>query len=100
LSPTIIFDYPTPAALSRYLHEQIGGEIQQNPTLDDDEIREIIRAIPLSRLRDKGMLSAILALADSGQAAQTAPTNAPMSIDDMDVEALIQHVTEASSYLD
>ncbi|WP_447002588.1 SDR family NAD(P)-dependent oxidoreductase [Saccharothrix isguenensis] len=66
LSATMMFDYPTPATLAEHLLEELADELPDNPAVDadDDEIRLLLRDIPLDSLRDAGLLDALLELAD------------------------------------
>jgi polyketide synthase 12 len=100
LSPTLIFDYPTPTAVARHLLDNFqGADTNGNPGTngtDEDSVRQILTSIPISRLREAGILDTLLGLADSpGSAVATgAEIPTPASIDSMDVETLVKHVTD------
>ncbi|MFI6731126.1 acyl carrier protein, partial [Streptomyces atratus] len=85
LSATLVFDYPTPQTLARYLLEELLPEIeeiraqQQVPAADgnednedEDTLRRVLGSVPLARIREAGLLNALLALAPSGLPAQSA----------------------------
>jgi hypothetical protein len=97
LPPTIIFDYPTPTTLADYLTAQISAE-PPTETAESEEmkVRNALAKIPLAVLRDAGLLNALLELAnlDTGTLRENV---AAESIDDMDVETLLRHVTESNT---
>ncbi len=66
LPATLIFDYPSPQALAGYLMGDLVEADEPDPSVDlsDDVIRGALQAIPLARLRDSGLLNALLALTD------------------------------------
>jgi acyl carrier protein len=110
LPTTLVFDHPTPGALARYLRDQLfpaeEGPAGSGESEDDTRIRQILAAIPISRLHRTGVLDLILELADSDLDAESpvSPTgvgagvgaagNGPESIDDMDAESLLRLATE------
>jgi hypothetical protein len=76
-----------------------GADTNGNPGTngtDEDSVRQILTSIPISRLREAGILDTLLGLADSsGSAVATeAEIPTPASIDSMDVETLVKHVTD------
>jgi polyketide synthase 12 len=95
LSPTLIFDYPTPTTLADYLTVQISPEAPTEAAESEDmKVRNALAKIPLAVLRDAGLLDALLELADPDTGARR-ENMAAESIDDMDVETLLRHVTES-----
>lgn len=92
LSATTIFDYPTPAGLAEHLGSEVapsvGATANVNPR--EAEVRHLLASIPLSDLRDAGLLDALIDLAGSSgvdQARTGGHTGA--QIDAMDVEELV-----------
>jgi len=97
LSPTLIFDYPTPTAVARHLLDNFqGADTSSDPRVSEDGVRQILTSIPISRLREAGILDTLLGLAESPGSAATTGAEIPTdgSIDGMDVETLVKHVTD------
>jgi 4-hydroxyphenylalkanoate synthase len=97
LSPTLIFDYPTPTAIAHHLLENFQcDDTNGDPGIDEEGIRQILASIPISRLREADILDTLLGLADSPASAvkTEAEIPTPTSIDGMDVETLVKHVTD------
>jgi acyl transferase domain-containing protein/acyl carrier protein len=97
LPATVVFDYPTPAALSDFLVCEI---VASSEGMVDDEgdnqvevhdFREAIASIPLDRLREAGVMATLVRL--TGLADPTQPALKDDSIDqidEMDVEGLLE----------
>ncbi|HSZ28519.1 MAG TPA: type I polyketide synthase, partial [Pseudonocardiaceae bacterium] len=69
LPRTVVFDYPTAGELARYLHELCTGQgggtaAAGTDQRDEAEVHRIIASIPLTRLRDGGLLDVLLRLAE------------------------------------
>ncbi|MFI5790845.1 SDR family NAD(P)-dependent oxidoreductase, partial [Streptomyces sp. NPDC051640] len=103
LSPTSVFDHPTPAALTEHLLEQLApgtGDASPGGDRAEAEFRRALADVPLSALRDAGVLSLLRRLTgfeDETEAPETAEHDAA-SIADMDVDALVDmalHKNEA-----
>ncbi|MEU1800712.1 type I polyketide synthase [Streptomyces sp. NPDC019937] len=97
LPTSLVFDYPNPAALAAHLLEQLApeepGHVPADVDLDpqDAALRRTLATIPMSRIREAGLLDTLLQLADP-QAATPGTSRAEddaESIDDMDVQHLI-----------
>jgi hypothetical protein len=74
LSPTLIFDYPTPATLAGHLSQQLGSSPgQQAGDLDEERVRRILRTIPIADLRNAGLLDKLFRVADEGATTQIDP---------------------------
>jgi acyl transferase domain-containing protein len=98
LPVTAVFDHPTPTVLAEFLRDQLLGtetetDAPEEPA-DEAETRRVLTSIPLARLREAGLLDALLELADGGdtpeETAAEAAEDPADAIDLMDVEGLIQ----------
>jgi polyketide synthase 7 len=105
LPPTLVFDYPTSAALAERLTTEIlevDGPASDEAS-DETRIRRALATVPMSRLRDAGVLDLLLKLVDPADpddgtdpdSDTTSDTDKETdadadSIDDMDLDALIE----------
>jgi mycoketide-CoA synthase len=99
LPATVVFDYPTVELLTGHLLERISPATVDTDITDEGEqrLREAIASIPLSRLREAGLVDALLKLADSnGEGASPAEhgSDAIGLIESMDVEGLVQRALQ------
>ncbi|MFD0375973.1 SDR family NAD(P)-dependent oxidoreductase, partial [Streptomyces sp. NPDC127112] len=101
LPTTMVFDHPTPSALTDgLLHALLPAGAADRATEegspDEDRIRRALATVPLARLREAGLMDALLAL--TGGPAHTAPAPDPdhadpdtgSAIADMDLDHLIE----------
>jgi hypothetical protein len=104
LPATMIFDYPDSLALARYIGSVLAPEAEESTTLQptDAQVRELLQRIPLSRLRDAGLLDNLLELAgvDHEQAVAGSDDGTDDSIDDMDTDALISMALQDTEHTD
>ncbi|MFI9724512.1 type I polyketide synthase [Streptomyces sp. NPDC052396] len=92
LPPTLVFDHPTPGALAGHLDGQLApGDAESDAQRDTEhQVRQALAGIPLARLRDAGLLDALLDLAGRPAAAAARPKDAETgSIDRLDAEGLL-----------
>ena len=87
LSRTLIFDYPTPAALADHLLQQLLYD--RNAESDDEKIWSSLKKIPLQELRRAGLLDQLLLLAGEPEQPLRDPTVSDDVIDTLSPEALI-----------
>ncbi|MFF7247532.1 SDR family NAD(P)-dependent oxidoreductase [Embleya sp. NPDC008237] len=71
LPATLVFDYPDPHVLARYLLSELVPDAEPLSAADREEasVREALARIPLGRLRETGLLAALLALTEAGDGA-------------------------------
>ncbi|MRH86148.1 SDR family NAD(P)-dependent oxidoreductase [Nocardia sp. SYP-A9097] len=88
---TAVFDYPNPLELARHLVGELRPE-PAAPVAEDERIREVLRTIPLDRLRRSGLLDALLAFTEDGGelALDDAPGEVGAEFEDLDVDALVE----------
>jgi polyketide synthase 12 len=107
LPSTLIFDHPSPIAVTRYLL----GTLSPPPAADgeasgqasEDEIRAVLASISMEELRDAGLLDPLVRLAGAngekngekagpnGEKAEPAQTQ-PADVDELDVDELVRMV--------
>jgi NADP-dependent 3-hydroxy acid dehydrogenase YdfG len=89
LPPTLVFDYPTATALAVELTLQLSPDTDDGEPATERRVRDALHAIPLSRLRDAGLLERLLELGGTSPVTLDPDGGAAGSIDDMDTDALI-----------
>jgi acyl carrier protein len=95
LPATLVFDYPAPTVLAAHLREELalGGNDDgaDGQVAGETRLRAALAAIPLSRLRDAGLLDALLELTSLGS--DTADAGGDLgdeAIDTLDAESLVR----------
>ncbi|RBM08410.1 type I polyketide synthase, partial [Streptomyces sp. PT12] len=103
LPATLVFDAPTPSAVATELARRLSppdartadADRADADTADDARVRDLLATVPVARLRDTGLLTQLLALAESeSEREPKTPDGAPgddntVDIDAMDVADLI-----------
>ncbi|MGW9209792.1 type I polyketide synthase [Embleya sp. NPDC055664] len=97
LASTLVFSYPTPRELGQHVFDLLRPAERTSADGDDDaRIREVLRGIPIDRLRDAGLLEQILACAaapsqpDAGSPDADADADADADeLAALDLEALV-----------
>ncbi|WNV86275.1 SDR family NAD(P)-dependent oxidoreductase [Umezawaea sp. Da 62-37] len=88
LPPTLVFDHPTPAAVAAHLAVRLAPEVPAapaDPVLGDGAVRDLLRTIPVDRLRAAGLLDGLLRLAD-----EPASDGAPKDLSELDADELVR----------
>ncbi|WP_370461530.1 type I polyketide synthase [Micromonospora sp. Llam0] len=96
LPSTLIFDYPTPAALVGHLRDELLSE-PAPPEADEATLRRVLAVVPLDRFAQAGVLDTLIALASGTPADE--PDSPPAEddlIDEMDVADLVRRALGTS----
>ncbi|MEC3953118.1 SDR family NAD(P)-dependent oxidoreductase [Nocardia sp. CDC153] len=94
LPTTLVFDYPTPDALTERLLGELFADTANDPA--EERVRALLADIPLARLRDAGLMDVLLRLAGAGPV-DTPPAQSADLIDELDDESLIRMALESDS---
>ncbi|HZN19883.1 MAG TPA: SDR family NAD(P)-dependent oxidoreductase, partial [Micromonosporaceae bacterium] len=107
LPSTLVFDYPTPAALVDYLHGELVPDTEAGPAepgggdVAEDEVRRVLATVPIETFRQAGVLDALLRLArmpqQSWDGATRAAADGASAIATMDVADLVQLALDGNS---
>ncbi|MER5549563.1 SDR family NAD(P)-dependent oxidoreductase, partial [Streptomyces sp. NPDC002589] len=93
LPVSLVFDYPTLGELVALLVSRLCPDATQETASPEDEqeaaVRRALLSVPLSRLREHGLLDALLALTGDEET-PPAPTDRSEEIKSMDVAALLE----------
>ncbi|SCL14128.1 Acyl transferase domain-containing protein [Micromonospora nigra] len=97
LPTTLVFDYPDPATVAGHLLTELVPETQREETADPAEtaVRQALATIPLTRIREAGLLDLLLNLTD-GDDTDRASTDEDGDIDEMDADTLIRLALDGS----
>ncbi len=98
LPATLVFDYPTPALVASYLLEQV-SPITKDGNDNEQDVRRMIASIPLSHLRDAGLMEVLLGLAgadDHKASPADKAENVMQQIESMDLDDLVQRALQGS----
>jgi acyl transferase domain-containing protein/acyl carrier protein len=104
LSATMMFDYPTPVEVARLLLTELLPDLPDEEAaapLDDSEIRRILDAVPVSALREAGLLDALLGLAPRKDSpAVDAGEDRSEEIQNMDIDDLVRAALASNGVAD
>uniref|UniRef100_UPI00131AF748 type I polyketide synthase n=1 Tax=Amycolatopsis anabasis TaxID=1840409 RepID=UPI00131AF748 len=95
LPATLVFDYPTPAALAIHLRTELAPEVSGDT--GEERIRQLLLNIPLTRLRDVGVLDTLLELAGA-RPDSSEPKEEKDAIETMDAGSLIDMVLQSPGH--
>ncbi|MEU9322196.1 beta-ketoacyl reductase, partial [Streptomyces sp. NPDC048295] len=98
---TLVFDYPNSRVLAQHIAEELRPDA---PTGEDaggeERVRRILQGIPLSRLRDAGLMEVLFELAgahdEQTDSAADPESSSTEEIDEMDAESLISMALNGS----
>jgi malonyl CoA-acyl carrier protein transacylase len=95
LPPTLVFDYPSATALAGHLLAMVDPEAT-GARSEEDAFRDALAQLPLSRLREAGLLEPLMELL-RGDGAVAQEDSAIEEIDAMDLDDLVQRTLSAQA---
>ena len=88
LPSTLVFDYPTPTVVASYISSQLSiGE--RGLDTEEAEIRAALASVPIARIRELGLVDALLGLGRPTSQGESTGGEQPKPIDTMDVQELV-----------
>jgi acyl carrier protein len=93
----LVFNFRSPQAVAAMLLTDLAPEPTASEDSDprDADIRRALTAIPIARLRESGLMDALLKLADTNGDGEPASNERLDSLDDLDADALIHIALDA-----
>ncbi|OQS17008.1 hypothetical protein B0T44_24990, partial [Nocardia donostiensis] len=91
LPATLVFDHPTPSDVADVILRRFAPDTASTEDIEHTEeraIRTALQQIPLARLRDSGLLTALLAM--SNDPGRHVPEPGPPALSDLDEADLIE----------
>ncbi|WP_051341808.1 type I polyketide synthase [Pseudonocardia spinosispora] len=98
LPATVVFDYPTTAAVAEYLRGLLVLDGAGGADPEEETLRRVLATTAISRFRDAGILDALLRLADpDGGVRHPDGGGRAEEIDQLDAESLVRMALESES---
>ncbi|MEU9247057.1 type I polyketide synthase [Streptomyces sp. NPDC048385] len=104
LPATLVFDHPTPEAAARELHDRLfpepagitDQEVDMIDTDREERLRRTLASVSLRRLRDLGVLTPLLELADADAGPRTGAPTVARAADPAGAEQITEQIAEMS----